>query len=127
MNWIPKHTGVRPYIAIFCPYAWIYLWNKKPFSSVLETLVTLWKLSEFEVFLVRHCVKIVQIRSYFWFVFSCIWTEYRKIRTRSNSVIGRFSRSWYFPVFGLNTKIYKFTELTIIIRSQILFGQYPSH
>ena len=27
-----------------------------------------------------HCVKIVQIRSFFWSVFSCIWTEYR-IRT----------------------------------------------
>ena len=23
-----------------------------------------------------HCVKTVQIRSYFWSVFSCIWTEY---------------------------------------------------
>ena len=23
-----------------------------------------------------HCVKSVQIRSYFWFVFSCIRTEY---------------------------------------------------
>ena len=27
-----------------------------------------------------HCVKTVQIRSYFWFVFCCIRTEYRKIR-----------------------------------------------
>ena len=26
-----------------------------------------------------HCVKSVQIRSYFWFVFSCIRTEYREI------------------------------------------------
>ena len=40
-----------------------------------------------------HCVKSVQIRSYFWFVFSCIRTEYRKIRTRNNSVLGRFSRN----------------------------------
>ena len=30
---------------------------------------------------------------FFWFVFSCIQTEYRKIRTRKNSVIGHFSRS----------------------------------
>ena len=40
-----------------------------------------------------HCVKCVQIRSYFWSVFSCIRTEYRKIRTRNNSAFGHFSRS----------------------------------
>ena len=39
-----------------------------------------------------HCVKSVQIRSYFWSVFSCIQSEYRKIRTRNNSVFGHFSR-----------------------------------
>ena len=45
---------------------------------------------------------IVQIRSNFWSVFSRIrteygdlriWSEYRKIRTRNNSVFGHFSRS----------------------------------
>ena len=41
----------------------------------------------------RHCVKSVQIRSYFWSVFSCIRTEYRKMRTRNNSVFGHFSCS----------------------------------
>ena len=57
----------------------------------------------------EHYVKSVQIRSYFWFVFSCIRTEYgdlrstgikdtgkyeyRKIRTRNNSAFGHFSRS----------------------------------
>ena len=48
----------------------------------------------------------VQILSYFWSAFSCIRTEYedlrgksriqaeyRKIRTRNNSVFGQFSRS----------------------------------
>ena len=39
----------------------------------------------------QHCVKSVQIRSYF--CISCIWSEYRKIRTRKNSVFGHFSRS----------------------------------
>ena len=33
------------------------------------------------------------MRSYFWSVFSCIRTEYRKIRTRNNSVFGHFSRT----------------------------------
>ena len=39
------------------------------------------------------CEKSVQIRSYFWSVFSCIRTEYRKMRTRNNSVFGHFSRN----------------------------------
>ena len=33
---------------------------------------------------------------FFWSVFSCIRTEYRKIPTRKNSVFGHFSRSAYF-------------------------------
>ena len=53
-----------------------------------------------------HSVKCVQILSYFWSVFSCIQTEYgdyglnfripseyKKIRTRNNSVSGNFSPS----------------------------------
>ena len=42
-----------------------------------------------------HSVKSVQIRSYFWSVFSCIQSEYRKIQTRNNSLFGHFSRSDY--------------------------------
>ena len=38
-------------------------------------------------------MKSVQIQSYFWSVFSCIQSEYRKIRTRNNSVFGHFSHS----------------------------------
>ena len=40
-----------------------------------------------------HCVESVQIRSFFWLVFSCIRTEYREIRTRKNFVSGHFSHS----------------------------------
>ena len=53
-----------------------------------------------------HCVKSIQIGSFFWSVFSCIRTEYgdnsvnlriqseyRKIRTRKISVFGHFSGS----------------------------------
>ena len=43
-----------------------------------------------------HCVKSVQIRIFFWSIFYCIWTEYRKIRTRKNSVFQHFSRSELF-------------------------------
>ena len=45
----------------------------------------------------------VQIRSYFWSVFSYIQSEYRKIPTRNNSVFGHFSRSESFS----NSNIYK--------------------
>ena len=38
-------------------------------------------------------MKSVQIRRFFWSVFSRIQTEYRKIRTRKNSVFGHSSRS----------------------------------
>ena len=41
----------------------------------------------------RHCMKSIQIWSYFWSVFSCIQSEYRKTRTRKNSVFGHFSLS----------------------------------
>ena len=41
-----------------------------------------------------HYVKSVQIRSFFWSVFSCIQSEYRKIRTRKNSVFGHFSTDY---------------------------------
>ena len=56
----------------------------------------------------EHCVKSVQIRRFFLSVFPRIWTEYGdllrkspcsecgKIRTRKNSVFGRFSRSGTF-------------------------------
>ena len=40
-----------------------------------------------------HSVKSVQIRSYFRFVFSCIQSKYRKIRTRNNYIFGHFSCS----------------------------------
>ena len=42
---------------------------------------------------VKNCVKSVQVRSFFWSVFSCIRTEYSKTRTRKNSVSGHFSRT----------------------------------
>ena len=43
-----------------------------------------------------HCVKSVQIRSFFRSVFSCIQFEYSKIQTRNKSVLGHFSRSEFY-------------------------------
>ena len=41
----------------------------------------------------QHCMKSVEILSYFLSVFSCIQSEYKKIRTRNNFVFGHVSRS----------------------------------
>ena len=46
-----------------------------------------------------HCVKSVQIRSFFLSLFSCIQSEYRKIQTRKNSLYGHFSRSDMYVCF----------------------------
>ena len=38
----------------------------------------------FQIFNLKfHCGKSVQIRSFFWSVFSCIWTEYENLRSKS--------------------------------------------
>ena len=46
------------------------------------------------------CMKSVQMRSYFWSVFSCIQPKYRKIRTRKNYVFGHFSLRVCFTFFS---------------------------
>ena len=50
------------------------------------------KFCESKDLLFVHCVKSVQIRSFYWSMFFYIGAEYRKIRTRKNSVFGHFSR-----------------------------------
>ena len=65
-----------------------------PFYQIRSNLIIrpwLWNLTT-KVW-TEHCVKSVQIRSYFWSVFSCIQSEYRKIWTRNNSVFRHFSCS----------------------------------
>ena len=37
-----------------------------------------------------HCVKSIQIRSFFWSLFPCIRTKYRKIRTRKTPYLDTF-------------------------------------
>ena len=54
-----------------------------------------------------HCVKSIQIRSFFWSVFSRIRTEHG---TRKNSVSGHISHSWSYlkeqGKFSLKTQIF---------------------
>ena len=59
---------------------------------LLEIMNFMKKLN-YNLYSKENCVKNIQIRRYFCSVFSCIQSEYRKIRTRNNSVFGYFSRS----------------------------------
>ena len=88
-KWIPRHQSFQlcfdKWFCTFVAFSWIEIsWYSHN----------------------SYCVKSVQIRSYFWSVFSCIQTKYgeiwstpyiqskyRKKRTRNNSVFGHFSRS----------------------------------
>ena len=64
-----------------------------------------------------HFVKRVQIRGYFWSVFSCIRTEYRKIRNKNNSVFGLFSRS--VPGVDILWKLRVSTKFRAILHQEI--------
>ena len=61
----------------------------------MQTFTFCQNYSEIFCKMVIHCVKSVQIWSFFWYVFSYILSEYRKIRTGKKSVFGHFSRSYY--------------------------------
>ena len=77
---------------------WTPFPKKAPGWLRLNIAITLFEkawtwMQKSATFLLQHCVKSIQIRRIFWSVFSRIWTEYEKIRTRKNSVSGYFSRS----------------------------------
>ena len=56
------------------------------------SLIMFWK-KQICITIVDHCVKSVQIRSFFSSVLSYIQHEYRKTLSSKNSVFGHFSRS----------------------------------
>ena len=70
--------GVSGYIVVI-----VYIWLQCRCTFLVTGIFLTWQL--FLFFLIRkkthgtHCVKSVQIRSYFWSVFSRIWTEYGEI------------------------------------------------
>ena len=78
-----SHRTILGWIFVKCSY-----FLKPSYNYVLQ--ISFLSISKKEkmnaTFTQEFCVKSVQIRSYFW-------SEYRKIRTRNNSVFGRFSRS----------------------------------
>ena len=77
-------------------------WNLNLRPSLLRGRSTIWDYHEL------HCVESVQLQSFFWFAFSGIRSEYGKIRTRKNSIVGHFSHSaneaWYNHAGSRNYK-----------------------
>ena len=78
---------------LFCFYLYLF-----------EHFDTVFRLYWYQLYncAIMHCVKSVLIRSYFWSLLSCIQFEYRKIRTRNNSIFGHFSRNdivWYWRTY----------------------------
>ena len=72
------------------------MYSKPCQTSKMESFAR--KINGWKQYFLSHrgitlCVKNIQIWSFFWSVFSCIRTEYRKIRTRKNSTFGYFPRS----------------------------------
>ena len=63
---------------------------------------TSFKNLDSQIFINSHCVKSVQIGSFFSSVFSCIRTEYRKMQTSKNSVSAHFWCSVVVTVLKLN-------------------------
>ena len=55
-----------------------------------------------------HCMKSVQIRNLFWYVFSCIQSEYRKIRTEKTPYLDTFHA---VDVFSLRRKVCFYPEI----------------
>ena len=116
---------IKSFNKYFCSYFFKGYFTQK--TTVIRTILNLEKLKRhiwcvdlekyFNKYLYRyyfflkkdHCVKCVQIRSFFWYVFLRIRTEYgdilrispysvrmRENADQKNSVFGRFSRSAYF-------------------------------
>ena len=99
---------------------WLMIWLSVETWSILRTL----KSCEL------HCVKSVQIRSFFWSAFSCFWTEYgyllRKypysVRILENTDQGKL-RIWTLFTQGYFHKKFHHRCLTDI--QSRLGGSYP--
>ena len=126
-----KHTAVEDHMCV-CHnvilykdfWLWFDVWFWEPvfYSFIVDLIPLHYKLSSlFPIFLFqkciialssrekyRHCVKSVQIQSYFWSVIFCI-------RTRNNSLFGHFSRS---------ANIHKITAAP---STSMINGQYLRH
>ena len=71
------HLWLTQFLFYIFPHCSTFFFINEIFKGILFLMV-----QNYYVIRSQHRVKSVQIRSYFWSVFSCIWTEYRKIWSR---------------------------------------------
>ena len=90
-----------------------YIWKNEGNFKAIVLWRWLQRTLEVKIRNMRHCVKSVQIRSFFWSVFSCIRTEYRKIQTRKNPVFAHFRAVSFTKWSKISTFI---TELCQILK-----------
>ena len=64
-----------------------------------------------------HCVKCVQIRSFFWSILSCIQSKYKKIRTRKKLRIWALFTQWIYSLLSIIASEYKYLTFFISGRS----------
>ena len=104
--------GVHSYFSFLFEFIFSRLSKKdRKFSN--KTVIQNWSIafhsnflftlpSQLNICSCNHCVKSVQIRSFFWSVYFCIQTEYREMRTRENCIFGHFQAVYVF--FALFTR-----------------------
>ena len=71
----------------------------KTSGRLLEVFVPSWIL---------HWTKSVQIRSFFWSIVSCVWTEYEKIWSRKNFVFCHKTLTHLFTAYKMKSTITSF-------------------
>ena len=81
-----------------CIYLQFCIWNDELVFLIVPHVIT-WLLLGDIYPPPGHCVKSVQIRSFFWFVFSRIRTEYGEIRSSRIK-----KKPWYFVEFPSTDK-----------------------
>ena len=101
----------------------IYFYSTPP---VVASINTAWKVSKSGV-ISGPCLPVFGLKTEIYGINIRIQSEYRKIRTRNNSVFGHFSRSesvWFFTTWRL---IAKFHTHGLDMSSLVLIYSYSSN
>ena len=60
------------------------LWLALAWNYNRNVVIVTYSYSRFKIIIcLQHCMKSAQIRNFFWSVFSCIWTEYGGLQSKS--------------------------------------------
>ena len=118
-NFIEKETLAQVFSCEFCEICKNTFFTEHLWWLLLDIKFHVTEISHLQ----PHCVKSAQIRSSFWSVFSCIRTEYRKIRTRKNSVSEHFKQCPFPTTSQPKTILYvaRYTKNFYVLFSMIFY------